>query len=75
MFQQSDGSPSSSDRLLSTDGIVGAEYDDMPVDDHTQCQQADYPPACQSYEMDKNIEHDLSDGDGERGTHHGRRRQ
>uniref|UniRef100_A0A0A0K1Z4 Uncharacterized protein n=1 Tax=Cucumis sativus TaxID=3659 RepID=A0A0A0K1Z4_CUCSA len=69
MFQQSNESLSSSGKFLSIDNIVRVEYNDMPVDDHIRSRQADYPPVSQSNEMDENIEHDLSDGDGERGVH------
>ncbi|XP_023554341.1 homeobox-DDT domain protein RLT2-like isoform X2 [Cucurbita pepo subsp. pepo] len=67
MLQRSDGSPSSSDRLISIDNSGRVEYDDMLVDDRARSWQAGYLPTSRSYEIDEDREDDLS-ADGERGN-------
>lgn len=64
MLQQSDESPSNSDRLFSIDDN-GVEYDDMLVDGSARSRRADCLLASRSYDMDEDKEDDLSN-DGER---------
>ncbi|XP_022135753.1 homeobox-DDT domain protein RLT2 isoform X3 [Momordica charantia] len=66
-LEQIDGSPSSSDRLLSIDDNGGVEYDDMLVDVCARSRRSGYVLASRSYDMDEDKEDDLYD-DGERGN-------